>query len=298
VLRRADGLTRWSDRYDRWLLVAPAVVAVGAVALYPLGYSLRASFLDEISIPGYGWAGLTNYRNVVDDPTARATLEHTAVLCAAAVTVELVLGLLLALSLSALTRSRRLLIPLLVLPMFASSVTAGQFWRLLLDPVYGPVDFLLGKLVGHHVALDWSAHTVSTYAAIVLADAWQWTPVVFLILFAGLRLIPAELYEAAALDGATAWQSFRAVTAPLLVPAVLLAFTLRLVDATKLFDVPFVFGGRSAPTQTVSLYVYHQGFVDFFYSFASAASWLFMLIVAVLAVALAYPLLRRGVFVR
>ena len=290
--------TAWADRHARVLLIAPAVAAVAVVVLYPLGYSLWASFVDEITFPGYGWAGLTNYRNVVEDADARAALAHTAILCGAAVAFELVIGLLLALSVSTGRAWRRTLIPLLVLPMFASSVTAGQFWRLLLDPHRGPVDFLLGKLIGHHVAIDWSAQTAWTYAGIVFADAWQWTPIVFLILFAGLRLIPAELYEAAAMDGATAWQSFRAITAPLLAPVVLLALTLRLVDATKLFDVPFVFGGKAAQTQTASLYLYHQGFTNFFYSYAAAGSWLFVLIVAAVATLLSYPLLRPGAFAR
>jgi multiple sugar transport system permease protein len=280
------------------LVIAPAFAAVAAVVLYPLGYSLWASFVDEITFPGYRWAGLTNYRNVVEDADARAALAHTGVLCGAAVTFELVVGLLLALSVSSGRAWRRALIPLLVLPMFASSVTAGQFWRLLLDPTYGPVDFLFGKLIGHHVAVDWSAQTAWTYAGIVLADAWQWTPIVFIILLAGLRLIPAELYEAAAIDGATPWQSFRSITVPLLAPVALLAVTLRLVDATKLFDVPFIFGGQEKPTQTASLYLYHQGFTDFFYSFAAAGSWLFVLIVAAVATALSYPLLRPGAFAR
>src|SRR5205807_5169836 len=121
VPSRAAGLATWSDRHARRLLVAPALLAVAAVVLYPLGYSLWASFVDEISIPGYGWSGLANYRHVVEDADARAALGHTAVLCGAAVTVELVLGLLLALSLASPARWRRMLIPVLVLPMFASS---------------------------------------------------------------------------------------------------------------------------------------------------------------------------------
>jgi multiple sugar transport system permease protein len=298
VPSRIGRVLAWADRHARVLLITPAVAAVAAVALYPLGYSLWASLIDEISFPGHGWAGFTNYRNVVEDLDARAALAHTAVLCGIAVTFELVIGLLLALSVTAGRAWRRALIPLLVLPLFASSVTAGQFWRLLVDADHGPVDFLLGKLVGHQVAIDWSAHTGWTYAGIVLADAWQWTPLVFLILLAGLRLIPAELYEAAAIDGATPWQSFRSITAPLLAPVALLALTLRLVDATKLFDVPFVFGGGSAPTRTATLYLYRQGFTDFFYSFAAAGSWLFVLIVAVVAGLLSYPLLRPGAFAR
>jgi multiple sugar transport system permease protein len=297
--RRRARPVGWADRHGRLLLIAPALLVVAAVVLYPLGYSIWASFVDEISFPDHHWAGLANYRNVVEDSAAQAALAHTAILCGAAVALELVIGLLLALSVSTGRAWRRMLIPLLVLPMFASSVTAGQFWHLLLDPTYGPVDFLLGKFVGHQVAIDWSARTTWTYAGIVLADAWQWTPLVFLILFAGLRLIPSELYEAAAIDGATAWQSFRSITAPLLAPVVLLALTLRLVDATKLFDVPFVFsGGQPTSAETASLYLYHQGFVDFFYSFAAAGSWLFVLVVAAAAISLSYPLLRRGAFAR
>jgi ABC-type sugar transport system permease subunit len=145
-------------------------------------------------------------------------------------------GLLLALSVASGGRWRRRLIPLLVLPAVASAVTAGLLWRLFLDAPAGPVGFLLGQ-AGVPVSDDWLASTWLTYAGIVLADAWQWTPVVFLILYAGLRTIPSELYEAADLDGATPGRSFAFVTLPLLAPFAALAVLLRLVDGMKLFDV-------------------------------------------------------------
>jgi multiple sugar transport system permease protein len=131
--------------------------------------------------------------------------------------------------------------------------------------------------------------------AIVVADVWQWTPFVFVILLAGLTTISPQLYEAAALDGAGAWQAFRHITLPQLLPSILLALTFRLLDATKLFDVIYVMtgGGPGSSTYTASFYLYQVGFQQFHLSKATAGSWIFLALTAVLIMALVRRLLPK-----
>ena len=275
-------LSRWADRHSPFFLLAPLVLVVAAVVVYPLGYSLWVSLVDYDSAV-QEWVGLRHYRAVVEYSAFPAALLRTAGLCCAAVAIEFTLGLLLALSVASGGSWRRKLIPLLLLPAVAGGVTAGLFWRVFLDAGAGPANFLLGEALGRPVTIDWLSNTWLTYAGIVLADAWQWTPIVFLILYAGLRTIPSELYEAADLDGATPSRSFVFVTLPLLAPFAVLALLLRFVDGMKLFDVPVIFGGKSEGTETAALYLYGQGFTSFHLGFASAGSWLFVLAIAIIA---------------
>jgi multiple sugar transport system permease protein len=282
---------RWLDRHAGLLLLAPAVIVIVAVVLYPLAYSLWASFVDY-DVPAHPWIGLRNYRNIVEFSAGPGALARTFGLCGTAVMLEFVLGFLLALSIASGGRWRSRLIPVLVLPIFAGSVAAGLFWRLFLDAEIGPVNFILGELVGHPVTLDWTSSTWLTYLGIVLADAWQWTPIIFVIMLAALRTIPRELYEAADLDGASPRKAFVFVTLPLLTPVALLVLMLRLLDAVKLFDVPLIFGGSSEATETAAVYLYREGFTFFHFGYASAGSWLFVAAIALAAGPLVYLLLR------
>jgi len=283
------------DRNSRWLFIAPAILLILVVTLYPLGYSIWVSFVNyDFQIPGHAWVGLDNFKTVVEDPIARLALLHTAVIAGAAVALETVLGLGLALAMLRPFRGRRILMTIFVLPLFMSSVVVGQFWNLLLTRPFGPVDYLLGKIVGHDVAISWITDRPWNYIAIVLADAWQWTPFMFVILLAGLTSISDDLYEAAELDGARPRQTFFFVTMPLLVPVLLLAVTFRLLDAVKIFDVVFVLtgGGPGTDTYTASYYLYQEGFQLFHLGQGTAGSWLFLIIIAIVATLLVRRLVR------
>jgi multiple sugar transport system permease protein len=156
---------------------------------------------------------------------------------------------------------RRVLMPIFILPLFMSPVVVGQFWNLLLTRPFGPTDYLLGKLVGHEVTIDWTTQAPWDYISIILADTWQWTPFMFVIILAGLSAIPDELYEAADLDGAKPMRAFFFVTLPLLAPIIVLAVTFRLLDAVKLFDVIYVLtgGGPANATHLMATYAYSVG---------------------------------------
>lgn len=293
--RRLQAASSLLDRNIRWALVTPAVLLILFMTIYPLGYSMWVNFVNyDFAIPGHAWIGLDNFKLVWNDPIARHALWVTLGLAGAAVAVELALGLLLALAMVRSFRGRRLLMVLFVVPLFMSPVIVGTFFSLILTRPFGPTNYLLGKLLGHAVNIDFTNDRPWYYISIVLADAWQWTPFMFVILLAGLSSISDQLYEAAEIDGAKPRQSFFFVTLPLLAPIVVLAVTFRLIDSLKFFDVIFVLtrGGPGTSTYTLSYYLYQEGFELFHLGQGTAGAWMFVVLIALVASWLVRRLLR------
>jgi multiple sugar transport system permease protein len=277
------------------MLVAPAVALIAILSIYPLLYSLWVSFVNyDFLVPGHAFVGFANFAAVTADPVARHALLVTAWLSAICVAVEFLLGLALALAMEKPFRGRGAVMSILIIPLFVSPVIVGQFWALLLQRPFGPTDYILSRLLGHAVNINWLSEFPWNFVAIVLADVWQWTPFMFVILLAGLSALPREPYEAAQIDGVTAWQALRYITLPQLAPMVLLAVTFRLLDAVKLFDVIFMMtgGGPGTSTYTASYYLYQTGFAQFHLSQATAGSWIFLLLIAAAIALLVRRLLR------
>ena len=279
--QRRASLSEWSDRHFKWLLVAPAVILIVALSIFPLVFSLWVSFVNyDFQIPGHAFVGLKNFAQVVTDPVAVWSLALTAMLSAADVIIEFLLGLALALMMVENFRGRGLVMSILIVPLFISPVIVGQTWSLLLQRPFGPTDFLLTKLVGHDVTISWLTESPWVYFSLIIADVWQWTPFIFVILLAGLTAIPPNLYEAAELDGVDRWQAFWSITLPHLAPMILLSITFRLLDALKLFDTIFIMtgGGPGTKTYTSSFYLYTVGFTQFHLSQATAGAWIFLIL--------------------
>lgn len=289
------GVTSWTDRHFKWLMVAPAALLILAFSIYPLAFSLWVAFVNyDFQIPGHAFVGFENFEQILDDPLAWSSLGLTIALSVGVVAIEFVLGLALALAMMRTFRGRGVVMSILIVPLFISPVIVGQSWALFLQRPFGPADYLLSQLVHRPVAISWVGEVPWVYISIVIADIWQWTPFMFVILLAGLAAIPPHLYEAAELDGVGALQTFRFVTLPQLSPVILLAITLRLLDAVKLFDVIFMLtgGGPGTATYTMSYYLYQTGFQEFHLSTATAGSWLFLLPLSVVIMALVRRLLR------
>ena len=294
--RRRATLSEWSDRHFKWLLVAPAVLLILALSVYPLLFSLWVSFINyDFQIPNRDFVGLKNFTQVVSDPVARWSLVVTVILSVASVAVEFLLGLALALALVKNFRGRGVLMSILIVPLFISPVIVGQAWSLILQRPFGPTNYLLSQLLGYDVTISWLTQTPWNFIALIAADAWQWTPFMCVILLAGLTSIPPNLYEAAELDGVDGWQAFWQITLPLLGPMILLAITLRLLDAVKLFDTIFIMtgGGPGTQTYTSSFYLYTIGFQQFHLSQATAGSWIFLVLTAIVISFLVRRLLRE-----
>lgn len=249
-----------------WLLIAPAVGSVVVVALLPLAWAVRESFhLHDLRAPWLGqpWIGLANYAEAVGDVRLWKALAHTAGFAAASVTLELALGLLLALALHRAFAARGPVRTLALIPWALPTVVAALLWRFLFD---GPT--------------DWLADPLLAWIPIVLADLWKTTPFVVLLLLAGLQTIDESLYEAARLDGATEWQQFRHVTLPLLRPALLVALIFRTLDAFRVFDLIYALtgGGPGTATEPVSLYAFDMLFQNLRFGYGSAISVIVFLV--------------------
>ena len=284
------------DRHIRWWLVAPAVVIILALTIFPLGFSMWVNFVEfDFSVSNeHPWVGLDNFRDNWNDPVWVHSLGITAVLATASVVVELALGFVLALAMLRPFRGRRAMMTLFVIPLFMSPVIVGGFWDLLTRRPFGPADQILSWIWPGDVTIDWGIDSPWYYIALILADAWQWTPFMFVILLAGLSSISDELYEAAEIDGAKPRQSFFFVTLPLLMPIVLIAVTFRFIDAAKLFDIIYSLtrGGPGTETYTSSYYLYQQGFEFFHLGQGTAGSWMFMVFLTVISFWLVRRLLK------
>lgn len=292
---RRGSASSWADRHFKWLMVAPATLLILAFSIYPLLFSLWVVFVNyDFQIPGHAFVGLQNFQEILDDPLAWSSLGVTIGLSLSVVIIEFVLGLALALAMVRTFRGRGVAMSILIIPLFISPVIVGQSWALFLQRPFGPADYLLSELLGRQVAISWVGEVPWVYFSIILADVWQWTPFMFVILLAGLAAIPPHLYEAAELDGVRAAQTFVYVTAPQLAPVMLLAVTLRLLDAVKLFDVIFMLtgGGPGTATYTTSFYLYQIGFQQFHLSVATAGSWMFLILLSAVIIVLVRRLLK------
>jgi len=277
------------SRLSKYAMVAPAVVLIVSLTIFPVLYLLWISLLDwDLQRAGRAFVGLANYAGALQDRRMWEALAHTLLIMAVAVTAELVLGLVLAEVLAGALPGKRVVIPLLILPVIMSPIVAGYGWRMLWDTQYGPINQLLGWLLGRPVTLVWLINSKTVYFSLIVTEVWQWTPFMFLALLAGLVAISPEIHEAAAIDGAGRWQSFWQITLPLIRPLMLVALLIRALDVFKIFDTVFslTFGGPGTFTETITLYVYLLGFRNFRLGYTAAMAVLVLALVSLATTAL------------
>ena len=281
-----------SSRRIALLFVLPSFFFVGLFSIFPIIESFRWSFYRLIlTLPWLGqrMVGLENYADLLTDLVARDALWTTLLFIAVTIPAELVLGLGIALVLNQTFRGRGLLRAVVLIPWAIPTVVASQMWRFIFNDRYGLVNFaLFGGDVSRYLAP--LADPELALVAIMIAEIWKTTPFAALILLAGLQGISDDLYEAARVDGATAWQEFRHVTLPLLTPALLLALLFRTVDALRVFDLVFVMtqGGPADATNVLQFYGYKKTFAEGMVGYGSAIA----VAVFLLSLALALIYLR------
>jgi trehalose/maltose transport system permease protein len=252
--RRGTKLQRRQARLA-WLLLVPALAAVAFVAIYPLGKTVYQSFTnEEFLTPGSEWVGLDNYfgaLGVIHDTVFKDAILVTVKFTLITVVFEFALGLVIALVVNSSFKGRGLMRAVMLVPWAIPTVVAAQMWKWMLDDVFGVVNDLARKLPFIEPTSWLTQHPLAAVSAV---DIWKTTPFVALLLLAGLQVIPNDLYEAAAVDGANIWQQFWRITFPLLRPAILVTLIFRTLDALRVFDVFYVFFGNRADTQTMAIY--------------------------------------------
>jgi multiple sugar transport system permease protein len=287
-------------RREGWLLATPAIVLILALSVYPLLRSLTLSLQKwDLQSAQHPFVGLANYAAAFADARVWGALGNTWLIVVAAVGIEFVLGLGLALLLVGEFWGKRFILPLLMLPVMMAPVVVGLTWRMLWDNQHGAINQALGWAARRPVDIVWLAHRDTAILAMIVTDVWQWTPFMLLILLAGLAAINPELYEAAALDGAGWWQTLRDITLPGIARVVAVAVLFRALDAFKIFDFVFMFtqGGPGTSTESISWYIYQLGFRFFRLGYASAVSYLVLIMLSVVATLYVGRFLREGALV-
>lgn len=284
-------------RVEGWLLVVPAIVLILALSIFPLVQSLLLSFQRwDLQSQERPFIGLQNYRDALFDDRVWGALQNTGIIVVAAVALEFLLGLGLALLFSGEFTGKRLMMPLLMLPVMVVPIVVGLTWRMLWDNQYGAINQVLSWFAGREVNILWLAHRDSALFAMVVTDVWQWTPFMFLVLLAGLSSVNPELYEAASLDGAGWWQLLRDVSLPGISRVIAVAVIFRALDAFKIFDLVYMFtqGGPGTSTESISWYIYQLGFKFFRLGYASAVSFLVLILLTAIATLYVARFVREG----
>jgi multiple sugar transport system permease protein len=278
-------LTR--ERIFGFSLLIPCFLLVLTLAFYPIIYSFYLSMHKIIlGIPAIGqpFVGLDNYRALVSDRVATHSLTNTFIFVFVSTFFEILFGLVIALVIHGKFRGRGLVRAAVLIPWAIPTVVSSQMWRFIFNDSYGLFNFILfGADASQFVA--WLAYPVSAFSAIIIADVWKTSAFAGLLILAGLQTIPDELYEAARIDGAGAWQRFRTITLPLLKPALLIALLFRTMDAFRVFDIVYVMtqGGPADSTNVLQFYGYKKIFAEGLMGYGSTISVLVFLITFVIA---------------
>ena len=271
------------ERRLAWLMVSPSLALIAIVAAYPIGYAIWLS-LHEYSVRVAGlsrWAGLKNYSNALQSSEFWDAVKTTFIFTGLSVTLELAIGLGMALAMHAAFKGRGLLRTVVLVPWAVLTVVSAITWRTLFEPNLGLAPTVLGKL-GIAENVVWLGQSGYAMAVMILADVWKTAPFMALLLLAGLQVIPDDVYDAAKMDGATTWQRFRRITLPLLLPAILVALIFRTLDALRIFDLPFVLTGGTNGTSTLSLIAQKELTTNNLIGYGSALSVLtFVIVMAV-----------------
>ncbi len=275
---------RLADRNFKYYMIFPAVLVILLIGLFPVIYTLIISFqnltmMDEDT----SFHGLMHYRALFEDARFWESLLHTFIFVAVALPAELLLGLAMAYLFLERLPGRQIFVALLVLPVVTSPIIAGATWRLLFDNQFGPINQILGWFAGEPVPIIWLVDPNFVYPAILIAEIWQWTPFMFLLLLAALSNVDKSQTEAAELDGASFLRTFRLIVLPAIWPVMAIAVLIRALDLFRLFDVVWALtrGGPGTSTETISIYAYVAGFQQFETSYTAAMAFVVIVILAV-----------------
>ncbi len=273
TLGRSRPRRRW--REGPWGYLAPMVVALSLVSVYPVLYSIFMSFHDWNWGHRFNFVGFANFAELLTDPNFWADLFRTIYFTVGAVTVELVLGLVLALSVARIGRASRVVSTILLIPMMVSGIIVSVIWKIMLDPTLGVIPWFLRSL--HLPTSAFLGDVRWAMPSIVGIDTWWQTAFVFIVLLAGVQSLPTDPFEAAEVDGASAWQKFRYLTLPLLRPFIFTVALFRTVDCLKVFAIIFgtTGGGPVRATEAMQVLTYRTAFKELQMSKAMAIMVLF-----------------------
>lgn len=275
---------KFADLLSRWAFMVPAAVLLLAVLAYPIFYTIEISFsrFDLATFSAVEWVGWENYAHVLDDYRFWESMKVTVVYLVFALPLQIVLGFGIAFLINAEWRGRNVVRALFIIPMVVAPVVAGGLWRMILDPLWGMVNYVLG-LVGLG-PLDWFGDPTLAMAALIIIDTWRWTPFVILTATAALLALPRDVFEAAEIDGANWWSKLWSITLPLLVPIIAATFVVRWLGAVKMFDIALAatYGGPGGATNVINLFIYEEAFRSLRFAESAAMAVIILVVTMVL----------------
>ncbi len=273
VINRVKGL---SDRAIAWIFVAPAIVLLLAINIFPLLWTIQLSFTNfRVNRPNndIDYVGIQNYRRILGDADTCATMQATAHFLIWTIVLQVLIGFTLAYLINRTFKGNDLWTTIIVLPMMLSPAVVGNFWTFLYQPQIGLFNYAVSFVTGADPSsFSMIADPALAPWAIVIVDTWMWTPFVMLICLAGLRSIPDSIYEAAECDRASKWRQFWTITIPMVLPFLILAVLFRGIENFKMFDlvVQLTGGGPGSVTTLTSIDLKREAFEKWRTGFSSA----------------------------
>ena len=270
---RARGL---SDRSVAWLFIAPTIILLLAINIFPLIWTIRLSFTNYKSNLGHlpiKFVGLANYLDILSDEDVWHSMQVTAHFVVFSIALQVLIGFGLALLINRGFRGNGFWTTVILLPMMLSPAVVGNFWTLLLQPQIGPFNYVVGFLTGvSPPSFSMIGDVALAPWTIVMVDTWMWAPYVMLISLAGLRSIPDYIYEAAEVDRASPWRQFCSITLPMVMPFLMLAVLFRAIEAFKMFDLVNLLtsGGPGSTTELASITLKREAFEKWRTGYSSA----------------------------
>jgi multiple sugar transport system permease protein len=269
-------------KYEPAFFILPAVIVLIVIMIFPMIYSIYLAFVQYVLyLPTKPFVGLQNFEYILGDAEFRTTIITTLKFSVLSVTITFVLGLTVALLLREIKWGKGLFRVIMIMPMAASPLVVALTWRWMMDPLFGLINQVL-VLIGLPLQ-TWLAYETSAFISVLLIDVWEWYPLVFLIMYAGLSSLPREPYEAAAIEGASYWMTLRRITIPMLKPVILVCLLLRVIDTFRAFDIAKAVtgGGPALATETMSLHLYMRAFNYMQYSQAAAGALIMLFIISI-----------------
>ena len=273
------------DKAWRWILLLPAVIVVFMLLALPVLWTLYAAFTDLhlFKIGGStNYVGLKNFEKLIQNRSFWRTAYNTAIFMLGVVPLQLIIGMAVSLALNNITRGKKFfrtwfLMPLMLSPVVVSFIVG----RMLFQEDVGPINETL-RYLGFD-GIPWLTHPVWAMITLILIDVWQWSSFMILMLMAGLQSVPLDLYDAARVDGASAWQTFWRITLPIILPITVTALLIRIIDAFKVVDIIMVLtgGGPGQSTESVTLAIYRTGVKGGDLAFGSSQAYFLFLIMLV-----------------
>ncbi len=272
----------WLDKHIKLVFCTPAIIFILLMIIAPLAYNFGMSFtnwtMSAVKAPEFIF--LDNYIEVLKEPRFWSSVGRTVTFSLIAIVLETIIGVLLAVLINRKYRGSRLVTSFMILPVVATPVALGMAWKLILEPSIGVGNVILTAL-GFSARKFIATTSFESMLVLILIDVWEWTPLIMLMVYAGLKGLPDDPYEAALIDGASRFQMFTKITLPLASSSILVAMLMRLIDLVKTFDIIYstTQGGPNFATENINIYGYLNMFSYYEFGKASAISVLFFIVV-------------------